>query len=127
MSKLVLLSKLLTVYPAVCGLIAADRLALSSGLTNYLCAVPRSIDEITRFAKSIFDKIVASGNSGIPAGAVFVSVASSAGTETEPDKNATVLKAVFSYREAGAGSHSAVKTKAVFIKLPTGRMVAIWI
>jgi hypothetical protein len=128
--SLVLLGKLLAVYPTVCTLIAADRLSLSAGIPNYLCSVPRSIEEILRSPKTIFDAIssspAASAMSGVPVGSRFLSMECGVGTDAEPDKNSTVLKATFFYlppNETGTSK----KSKSVFIKLPTGRPVAVWI
>ena len=123
MSKALDVVKLCTVYPAVCALIAADRATLGRGIPNMLCNVPRSLDEIIKNPKYIFGLIAASPASGIDGSrAVFKDMKSELGTNAEPDKNATVLKATFTYEEG-----SVTRSISVFIKLPTGRPVAVWI
>ena len=118
--------KLCTVFPAVCALIAADRVSLARGIPNLLCSVPRSLDEILKNPRYIFGLIAASPASGLDRStAQFVSVKSEVGTDAEPDKNATVLKATFTYRIGSDASST--RDISVFIKLPTGRPVAVWI
>lgn len=98
--------------------IALDRYVFTK--RNPLLPFPRNEHEIRAAPAAFFSLLQRSKVSGIPAGAVFVSLTSAGGMDDEPGKARSAMKLRVQWREAGDGP---VGHMDVFVKVPAERNV----